>query len=81
MPVRGAILTPDDLDGTAGCFFAVEAWDAVPCPLEMKIWMSSLVTRPLFPVPGTRLMSMPDFFARCLTAGVDNALELLLSLL
>lgn len=48
---------------------------AVPWPLEIKLRMSVFVTRPFFPVPGTPLMSMPSFLAKCLTAGVDNALE------
>lgn len=36
--------------------------------------MFSLVTLPSLPVPVTLLMSMPCFFAKCLTAGVANAL-------
>ena len=40
----------------------------------MKFKISVLVTRPALPVPGTSLMLMPSFFARCLTAGVERAL-------
>lgn len=41
----------------------------------MKFIRSSLVTLPFLPVPGTWLMSMPFFFAWCLTAGVERALD------
>ena len=40
----------------------------------MKFKMSVLVTRPCLPVPGTSLMLIPSFFAKCLTAGVERAL-------
>ena len=53
---------------------------AVPWPLSMKARMSVLVTLPFLPVPGTALMSMPSFLARCLTAGVDKALDVALRL-
>lgn len=76
IPSRGAILGPPlttvivspELGGVA-------AWDAVPCPLLIKLRRSPLVTRPFLPVPCTLLMSTPSFLARCLTAGVDKALE------
>ena len=42
---------------------------------DMKLTRSSLVTLPPLPVPGTLLMSIPYFFAMCLTAGVDRALD------
>ena len=41
----------------------------------MKLSTSSLVTRPPLPVEGTLLISMFSFLARCLTAGVDKALD------
>lgn len=48
-------------------------WDALGP--SMKFMRSSLVTLPFLPVPGTWLISMPCFFAWCLTAGVERALD------
>lgn len=44
-----------------------------PC---MNLIISSFVTLPSLPVPGIESISIPSFFAMCLTAGVANALEL-----
>ena len=74
-PYSGAILIPVvekplPSDDGAEC----DAGEAVAPPCLIKLSKSDLVTRPFFPVPVTALMSIPSFFARCLTAGVDNAL-------
>ena len=71
IPVRGAILGPEETECDWGG--ATEA-SAVAWPPLMKERISPLVTLPLLPVPGTELMSMPSFFAKCLTAGVDKLL-------
>ena len=74
IPSRGAILGPLATDPIGPPELGVAAWDAVPCPLLIKLSMSPLVTRPFLPVPCTELISTPSFLARCLTAGVDKAL-------
>ena len=73
IPVRGAILGPIPTKPPAAAGAATPC-DAVPWPLLMKLRMSPFVTRPFLPVPGTVLISIPSFLARCLTAGVDKAL-------
>ena len=44
-------------------------------PPFIKLETSSLVTRPLSPVPLTILISTPWLFAKALVAGVDTAFE------
>ena len=45
-------------------------------PFSMKLRTSVFVTLPLLPVEVIWLMSMLCSFARCLTAGVERALDL-----